>query len=411
MNMVTRKIYLSILLGLAGLIFVTTQSIAAERETVYTGVTTGKQKVAGHNIQSARQKAESDALGIALQNAFGSLVSSPVFASNLDFFYNRILPKTMDYIVTYKVLGSLENKGYYLVGVESKVDLRRLERTLIDAGILDANKNRPVLLFFISELTPADVRPRIWWEDADQPYHSLAEQIITDQMGKERFAVVGNGLQRPDPGFYDIRFQSVQDIDAAIDLGRRTKAEMIIFGSVVSEEAINRMGEDRTFNAAIHLDGYNVVTGDKAVISRIEAVAASQRDDEGSNRAIAKAAELSARDLIDRIDTYWAQYLRKEQSFEVLIQGDKFHPRYLALTRRFKQIPQIESVQPKELGTGHGILDMFYKGSASQFANALMLQTFNGFGLEFIHVSDERVEIQLIGKKEPDPLGMDENTP
>ncbi|MCD4675277.1 MAG: hypothetical protein K8S18_04680, partial [Desulfobacula sp.] len=121
-------------------IFISEPLFAAKGSQVLTGVTTGKRRVVNHNIQQAKKKAVSDALKVSLQNAFATLVSRQVFASNLDFFYDQVLSHTSDYIITYRVLGGIENKGHYLVGVESKVDLTLLEKILTKARILNANQ-------------------------------------------------------------------------------------------------------------------------------------------------------------------------------------------------------------------------------------------------------------------------------
>lgn len=379
-------------------LFVSQTGFAAKRFDVFTSVTTGKRVVVNHNIQDARRKAEKDALGVALQNAFSSLLPNQVLAANLEFFYDKVLPKVKDYIITYKVLGGIENKGHYLVGVESKVDIGLLERTLTDARIFNANKDKPVVMFFISEKTPVDPEPKIWWKPNERSYYSFAEEIIADQMTADQFMIIGNGGQRPDPAFYNIVFRSVNDAQAAIELGRQMKVDMVVFGRAVSNESMNRMGQEKAFYAGIELDGYNIETGKKVISSRTEATVTSLFDNQGAQDALTKAASLSARDLIDKINTYWVENLRKEHSFMVRIEGDKFHPRYLALTRRFKQMPGIENMQPKEIGSNHGVLELFYKGSASKFANALMLKTFDDFGFEFVEVSDEQVFIRLVEK-------------
>lgn len=398
--MLKHKILSHIILICCAVNLTATAGFAGIQADVYTSVTTGKRMVVNHNIQDARQKAEKDALGTALQNAFSTLLPSQVLASNLDFFYDKILPKVKDYIITYKVLGGIENKGYYLVGVESKVDIRLLEKTLTDARIFNANKDKPVVMFFISEELPVDVEPKIWWIDQDKPYYSFTEEIIANQMTQEQFMVIGNGDQRPDPAFYNIIFRSLSDAQAAIELGRQMKVDMIIFGRAASKESMNRMGEEKAFHASVQVDGFNIETGKKVLSSQVEATVTSLFDNQGAQDAITKAANISAKDLIDKIDAYWVENLRKEHSFMVRIEGEKFHPRYLALTRRFKQMPGIENMQPKEIGSRHGVLEMFYKGSPSKFANALMLKTFDDFGFEFVEVTDEQVLIQLIEKEQ-----------
>ncbi|MCK5695656.1 MAG: hypothetical protein KAH62_03470, partial [Desulfobacula sp.] len=60
------------------IIFICEPSFAATRSDVLTGVTTARRMVINQNIQQTKQKAVSDALKIALQNAFATLVSRQV---------------------------------------------------------------------------------------------------------------------------------------------------------------------------------------------------------------------------------------------------------------------------------------------------------------------------------------------
>ncbi|MBU8849596.1 MAG: hypothetical protein KOO64_08630 [Desulfobacterales bacterium] len=393
-----------------GIIFISGQSFAAKGSDVLTGVTTGKRKIINHNIQRAKQKAVSDALEVAVQNAFAELVSRQVFASNLNFFYNQILSHTSDYIITYRVLGGIENQGHYLVGVESKVDIKLLEKRLTDARILNANHDKPVILFFIAEKTPSDLLPKYWWGDNPVPYRSLAEEIIINQMLQDRFIVTGNDEDRPDPSFYNIMFDSIYDIAAAKNLGKEMKADMIVFGKASSSEAINRMGGEKTFNAKINLEGYNLATGEKVVVSQVQAVVKSDVDKQGNINAIIKAADLSARDLSEKIDVYWAQNLRTEHAFDVIIEGENFLPRFIALKQRFKQMPGIENMQPKEMGSNYTVMQIFYKGKPSQFADAVMLKTFDSFGLEISDVIDDIVFIKFIEKEQPSLFDESQST-
>ncbi len=389
-------IILSIILG-----FIINPVCAAKRSDVLISVTTARKMIVNHNIQQAKQKAVSDALGVALQKAYVMLISRQMLASNLDFFYENILPSTSDYIVTYQVLGGIENKGYYLVGVESKVDIKLLEKTMTDARILNAKKDRPVVMFFIAEKTPSDVSPKYWWGKNSVPFDSISEKIIVDKMIQDRFVVIGNDTDRPDPYFYNIRFKSINDMAAAKNLGREMKADMIVFGNASSSEAINRMGEEKTFHAQINLDAYNLETGEKVVTSQVQAVTKNDMAQQGNTQAIIKAAQLSSLDLSEKMDAYWQKNLRKEHSFEVKIEGDNFLSRFIALKQRFKQMSGIENMQPLEVGSNSAVMEVFYKGKATQFADAVMLKTFDSFGLEIFDVTDSFVTIRFIEKGEP----------
>jgi len=149
-----KKAAIGITVFLISLIFILEPSFALKNSDVLIKVTTGSRKIIDHDIQQAKQKAVSDALEIAVQNAFVSLVSKQTLASNLDFFYDNVLSQTSDYIITYSVIGGIENNNHYFVGVESKVDIALLEKTLTNARILNVSQTKPVILFFIVEKNP-----------------------------------------------------------------------------------------------------------------------------------------------------------------------------------------------------------------------------------------------------------------
>ncbi len=75
-------------------------------------------------------------------------------------------------------------------------------------------------------------------------------------------------------------------------------------------------------------------------------------------------------------------------------------PRFIALKKRFKEIRDIENMQPKEIGSAHAVMEIVYKGSPEQFANAVLLKTFDGFGLELAEVTPEQVKIRFVENQE-----------
>ncbi|MBU2429139.1 MAG: hypothetical protein KKH99_00460, partial [Proteobacteria bacterium] len=173
--MYKKPVVLSVIIFFVNLVVLFNPLFAAQDTDVLTGVTTARKMIVNQNNQQAKQQAVSDALGIALQRAYVALVSRQMLASNLTFFYDTVLPRTADYIITYQVLGSIEDKGYYLVGVESKVNLKLLEKTMTAARILNVKKDKPSILFFIAEKMPWDDMPRYWWGKESAPGELISE--------------------------------------------------------------------------------------------------------------------------------------------------------------------------------------------------------------------------------------------
>jgi hypothetical protein len=391
---------MAILLGM--LLFFDT-ALATGSASVLTGVTTGQEKIRGQNITSAKQKAVEKALDTAVQNAVASLVSRQVFAGNLEFLYENILPRSSDYVATYRVIGGMEHRGYYLVGVESKVNLKLIEKHLTDAGILNASTDKPVILFLIAEQTPDDLLPRYWWGNNPEPYTSLSETIILEKMIQNRFKIVGAGPDRPNLSLYNIRFASIYDAAAAMELGRVLKADMVVLGKTSAAESINRMGDEKIFDGVIELNIYDLGSGKQVMTSVSRASAKSTMGQEGSMGAITEVSTLAAKDLNQKIDTFWTQNLRRENSFNVTIAGENFLPRFIALKKRFNEIQDIANMQPREIGTDKAVMEIVFKGSPEQFADAVMLKTFVGFGIEVAEVTDQMVFIRFIEKQEQLP--------
>ena len=61
-------------------------------------------------------------------------------------------------------------------------------------------------------------------------------------------------------------------------------------------------------------------------------------------------------------------------------------------------MPEFTSMLQKEIGSNSALVQILYKGTPSRFANAVMLKTFDSFGLEIMDVSDDLVTIRFIEK-------------
>ena len=376
-----------LLLGSAGV-------ASATGET--TILTVGFQSITGKEIPEARQAAVSDALKQAVALAFARVVPPRIFAANLEFLHSRILPAAEDYISTFRVLGEATHESNYLVGVESRVQSEMLIQTLAQAGILNADGDRPRILLLIAEQTVSDLLPRYWWGNNPEPYHSHAETQIADKMTQNRFTVVGSGEERPDPRDHGIQFKSIYDTGAAVDLAEELNADLVMLGRAGATESINRMENETVFDAVVHLNVLDVTTGKPIASGEYQAAAKSEVDQSGDVRAIVRAVDLAYADLSAQLDQFLAQKSEKETAFTVRIKGNQFLPRFIALKKRFTEIKEIQNVTPREIGSDQAVLEMVYKGSPEQFAHRIMRTIFDGFGIEIMELTDTLVRIRFI---------------
>lgn len=374
------------------LVSVAAVSTAAEIKILTTGV----QPISGGDTSEARQAAISSALQQAVGQAFAQMVPPRVFADNLVFLYDRTVSGAEEYIVTFRVLGEIAHQNKYLVGVESHVDSGMLEQTLKEAGIFGMDADHPRVLLLIAEQTAQDPLPRYWWGNHPEPYFSHAEIRIADLMKQKRFNVIEWGPERPDPRAQGIRFQSIYDPEAALDLAKSMGADLVVLGRAGAAESINRMANEKIFEGTVRLNAFDVTTGDPVAESAHQIGAKAGDDRTGDVQAIVQAADLAAADLAGQIDRFWTQKQRKKTTFDVRIEGDQLIPRFIALKKRFAEIREIETVQPREIGSDQAVLEMVYQGGPDQFADRIMLKTFDGFGIEVVELTDTLVSLRFV---------------
>ncbi|MCG8617579.1 MAG: hypothetical protein MI802_15275, partial [Desulfobacterales bacterium] len=251
-----------------------------------------------------------------------------------------------------------------------------------------------------AEQTPEDILPKYWWGNNPEPYTSLADAGLKKELSGNGVVFSVKGGEYPDPSYYNIAFTSIYDEAAAMDLGRALKADLVFIGKAGASESFNRMGDEKAFDAVVDIRGYDLVSGTAVIHTKTTATATSQTETEGIVQALTQAAGTAGQELTQKIDQFWSQTLRKENSFDVTIEGENFLPRFLALKRRFQGIRDIQNMQPREIGSAHALMEITYKGSPEQFANAVLLKTFEGFGIEIAEVSEEGINIRFVEDRE-----------
>lgn len=378
--------------------FPLTGVVAAEQDnSVY--ITTGRHKISDQDALGAKKAAVTDALEKALQSAFATVVSPQKLGEHLDFLYDRLLAHAMDFVSTYRVINGMEHNGVYLVGVESKINLELVETSLRDSGIFNQARNNPRVLLLIAEQSPDDMQPRCWWwPPEDHSYNdmtAIAEKSLKALFEQARIPLVVTGNNYPDPAAYHVVFSAMDDQAAAMALGQALEADMVVLGMASAQTSANRMGDEKTFEADVSFTVLDMAS-QKEEIHTHAAATAKSTDTRGADQALVQAADTAGQALKEKIEGFWAQTMKKKRAFDLYVEGDNFLTRFIALKRQLKDIRDIEDISPRELGSSHAIMEVSYKGTPAEFANAVMLRTFEEFGIEVSMVSDDAVKIKFV---------------
>lgn len=392
--MITQLRFLLIALIITVFCFPLTGVMAAGQNSVY--ITTGRHKISGQDTLGAKKAAVKDALEKAVQSAFASVVSQQKLGKNLDFLYDQLLAHTMDFVSTYRVINGMVHKGAYIVGVESKISLELVEKRLRNSGLFNQARNNPKVLLLIGEQGPEDTQPRCWWwQPEGQSYNSIAEKSLKALFDQARIPLVVTGNNYPDPAAYHVIFSAMDDQTAAMAMGQALGADMVVLGMASAQKSANRMGNETTFEAGVSFTVLDMAS-QKEVIHTTATAAAKSIDTGGAGQALAQAADTAGQTLKEKIQGFWAQTMKEKKTFDLYVEGDNFLTRFIALKRQLKDIREIEDISPRELGSSHAIMEVTYKGTPAQFANAVMLRTFEEFGIEVSMVSDDAVKIRFV---------------
>lgn len=387
-----------VVLIIANFCFAAQGAVAAPKESIH--ITTGWHKIGAQGTTGAKKAAIKNALDKAVQNAFSSVASQQQLGKNLTFLYNQILAQTMDFVSTYRVINGTANKGIYLVGVESKISLELLEKRMRDAGIFNQASDNPKVLLLIAEQGPEDTQPQYWWwQPQDQAQISVTEKSLNALFEQARIPLVVTSGNYPDPGDYNIIFSSPDDQTAAMTLGQALKADLVVLGQASAQMTLNRMGDDKTFEAGVSFKVLDMASQKEVIQTTSTATAKSTEIQAGAEQALGTAAENAGQALRDKIEAFWAQAIKDKRTFDLYVEGDNFLTRFIALKRQLKDIREIEDISPSELGSSHAIMEVTYKGTPEQFANAVMLRTFEQFGIDISMVSDDQVKIRFVATK------------
>ena len=383
------------------LFFISTDNVQSKQnQKIFTTVATGTRVITTSGITpQIKKKAVSNALKSSVERAVSEVLSPELFASNFKILNENILANPAKYIVNYSVLAEIKDGAKYVAAVKTRVDLTLLRKYLKKYEIIESEREKPSVLLLISEQTELDILPNYWWGNNPLPYNSLAGNEIISFLIDKEFVLVGENIGKNDLAKYEIRFNSIYDTAAAIKLGKKLKADIVIIGKAKSFEALNRMGEEKTYEAGIFLEMLNVNTQNKIRTFELKATANNLDQEEGNKKALEKAGKLVAEEISTGASKYWEEnVLRKEQNIETRIEGEDYLSSFIQLKKVLNGMPNVKRVQTKELGADQAIVSILFKGNVEKLAQALLLKTFDSFGIEIYNVKDRSFTIKFVSK-------------
>lgn len=363
-----------------------------------TFVVVGTSQIQGGNIQAAREAAIAESLVSAV-----SLMTKDVLEINslIEYFpqVNEIIyAKPNAFVLDYKVLTETESGKHYRVLVKARVAGKKIAKQLSNADILRAKVKQPAILFLISEQNLQHDTPRYWWGNQMGGFEAIAETTMANILKARGFPIVnhrGAGMgSLTDAGA--AATPALSD-EAALDIGNRLKADVIIMGTAIASPTASVMGDNlKSFKAILNARILRTQNGEElANISRTS-VTANLNETAGGREALTMVATLAGDDLAVQLDAAWRRLADRPSQVEVFVEGTGNLANFVKFRRALTSISGVGGIRVKEIKPNETTLIIDYKGKAEELAAALMRQNFENFGINIYEITQNNLKITLV---------------
>lgn len=349
---------------------------------------------------AAKKEAVSRALLKSVQSAALKMMAKDDLTGHFELIATVIDTHRDGLIQDYRILKEFQTDKAYHVLVEATVSGQKIEKVLADAGFDLTPKDLPSVLLMVAEKNFDDIGYNYWWK---QGYADFSE-AVAEPVIRQAFSGAGFDLISPDPdsGALDDELLASgmaaepADYQAALVAGRMG-ADLVVLGRARVKALENRMGQGvRSFRADIRLNVIDAETGEKLATVTEKALNVSEDPDKGSKNALADAAYAAASQLSEQSVSLWRNIEKRKQTFEIRIRGQRILPYLERLRAAIRQHPGVSDLQTTEMTSANAVLEMHYTRSAQQLANHLLMQSFDGFGINIMKISPKTLQIELI---------------
>jgi hypothetical protein len=358
--------------------------------------------VRGGDVVNAKKNAIIDGKTTAVSQVVSDLLPVDTIVKNFDVFNELFFKDTDQFIEGYKELVETVHGKYYRVIVRAVVSVSKIKEQLSNIGIMSDKKHVPNVLFMIAEKDFATGIKRYWWKEEIFPIYNTTEKSMASVMHKKGIPVIdhsnidlfsgneisGNGILLPK-----------SDIDnlEAVNIGMSLKADVVIVGEAFADKAPNTMGTDiRTFKGTIVLRALRVDTGEE-IASLIRSDVSVDTDEyTGALKALSGAGSLAAEELVSKIILSLQKEEDESSMLEITVEGVSNLPNFVRFRKIVTGIPEINGLHIRGIKSNTAVIAVDFKGSAREFADILMTNTFETFSINITEVAQKKLKVVLV---------------
>ncbi len=374
------------------------QTGAGQDATTKTLQVIGSALVVKNDVAAAKEQALANSFVAAVNRVAAELVTDEAVVNHFTLLNEKIFGQTDQYIETYQVLTEAVSGKSYRVLVQATVAVDKMSRRLKYYKILQESRVQlPKVLFLIAEKNVYDFAMQYWWGGTGYFSFPISESIMAEELSKQGLRVIDHRMGA-DMNLAGIGADTAELTDEqALALAAQFKAQVVVVGLATAQLAPNIMGEEmRSFKGTVAARVLRVDTGEQIAALFETKVTASGDDFTGSRDAMTGAAVAAGQDAAAQITDAWQRAAQQTAMIEIVVQGTSALIHFVKLRRAVDEISGVKDLQTREMKSNVTTLVAEYKGSPRELANALMLKSFDGFGINIQEVTPDRLTIGLI---------------
>ena len=384
-------------LGFVALMLIIPTAPVDAQSTSDNYVVVGTETLISENITEARKLAITNCLVTAVGLAVADLLSVETLVAQYETLNQTVFNNPGRFIQDYKVLTESSLEKEYRVVVQASVDANQIKKELMRTGVILTQERMPSVLFFMVEQNLENPFPQYWW-GRNMPFaKSVAEAAMAEIMQEKGFRIVEHG-----PQVQLMARQSIPDapqvtVSEAIELGKALRADAVVLGRAVANNAPNMMGSDlRSFKGGIISRAYIVATGEEITAVDKTAVTANADIIAGGSEALSAAGKLAGEQLALQMAAAWQKKGLATGKVDIQLTGTRNLANFVQFRRMLTNLSGVEDVQVKELKADDATLRIAYRGKTRELADTMMVQSFETFGINIYDISDDRISVQLV---------------
>ncbi len=370
---------------------------AAEPKPFKTVTVMGNSAVQGEDVASARNRSISDGLDRAVESALMQELPADFLLKHFPSVTQVLSGRTDAYIQEYSVLTEARTGKTYRVLLKATVSVAMLQEQLASAGVELKQKALPRVLFLMAEHKIEDAALRYWWGEGGQYVENFSEQALANVLRSKGYTVI-DPLTATQGQELGAEYRKLQLSDQEVlTLGLNLRADIVVIGRAGAQIAPNTMGTDtRSFTGTVSLRAIRLDTGQQVADLTQSAVTVNTDDSKGGRDALTAAGTLAGESLAARISSAWLKEVSQPTLVQLLVGGTGKLKNFEKFRKTLEELPGVNEIQIQEMKPNETLMIVDYQHNARALATALMVKTFDDFGLNIFEILDDQLKLELV---------------